>query len=215
MSIRISNLVKTFAEKPIIENLDLTLPERGIVAISGPSGCGKTTLLNLLAGLLTPDAGNITGENRDLVSMVFQEDRLLPWLSALENIALVASSHESAARWLKRMQLAPYASYYPEALSGGMRRRVALARALAFKSSILLLDEPFQGMDAELKLLVYELIREAGRTRLVVLVTHDTADILELADSILLAGGPPLNLKPVTREKFTAFRQPAADAGSQ
>lgn len=204
MSIRISKLAKAFTGNPVIAGLDLTLPERGIVAIAGPSGCGKTTLLHLLAGLLAPDAGSITGESREMVSMVFQEDRLLPWLSALENVALVATSQDAAARWLKKMQLAPFAAYYPEAMSGGMRRRVALARALAFKSGILLLDEPFQGLDAELKKLVYELIREAGRSRLIVLVTHDAADILQLADSILLASGPPLSLKPVTREQFAA-----------
>lgn len=209
MSIRISKLTKAFAGNPVVTGLDLTLPERGIVAIAGPSGCGKTTLLHLLAGLLVPDAGSIIGESRGMVSMVFQEDRLLPWLSALENVALVAASQDAAAKWLKRMQLAPYAAYYPEAMSGGMRRRVALARALAFKSGILLLDEPFQGLDAELKKLVYEQIREAGKSRLIVLVTHDAADILQLADSILQASGPPLNLHPVTREQF------AAGVGSQ
>jgi len=208
MSIQVRQAVKSFAGKTVIADLELNLPERGIIAISGPSGCGKTTLLKLLAGLLTPDSGSIEGERSRPVSMVFQEDRLLPWLSALENIALVTSSHASAASWLKRLKLSEFADYYPETLSGGMKRRVALARALAFKSCILLLDEPFQGLDADLKQQAYELIREAGRSRLVILVTHDAADILQLADSILLASGPPLKLEPVTREQYAAGLPP-------
>ncbi len=202
MSIQIEHLHKEYDGKIILEDISLVLPERGIIGLSGPSGCGKTTMLRLLAGLIQADSGEIAGMPDRSISMVFQEDRLLPWLSALENIALVLPERQAAASWLQKMQLEEWADYYPAALSGGMKRRIALARALAFDSKILLLDEPFQGMDADLKQLIYELIRDAGRTRLVILVTHDSADILEVADQILVAAGPPLSLITMTPEQY-------------
>ncbi len=196
MSIQISHLAKAFDGKPVIADLSLELPDTGIIALSGPSGCGKSTFLYLLAGLLSPDAGTIRGTDPKQVSMVFQEDRLLPWLSAIENIALVLADPRLARDWLARMELSEWADHYPAGLSGGMRRRLALARALAFPSRLLLLDEPFLGMDAELRSHLYALIRETARTRLVLLVTHDAMDIEQLADQVLLAGGPPLQIEP-------------------
>jgi ABC-type nitrate/sulfonate/bicarbonate transport system ATPase subunit len=192
--IRIIHLNKSFDSRPIILDLNLDLPESGIIALSGPSGCGKTTLLHLLAGVLRPDSGSIEGLAPNRISMVFQEDRLLPWLSAAENIALVLADSGQACLWLDRMQLADWADHYPAELSGGMRRRIALARALAFASDLLLLDEPFLGMDAELKQSLDALIRETARIRPVLLVTHDLSDIERLADLVLLAEGPPLRL---------------------
>lgn len=208
MTIEIRGLRKYYSGLAVIDGLDLQLPERGIVGLSGPSGCGKTTFLNLLAGLQKPDQGEITGLADGEISMVFQEDRLLPWVSTLENIALVARDHQSAAEWLDKMQLNDFGDAYPSELSGGMKRRVALARALAFESKLLLLDEPFLGMDLELKQSIYGLIRETGQSRLVILVTHDAADLLELADQILIADGPPLMIETIDREVYRTMNEP-------
>jgi ABC-type nitrate/sulfonate/bicarbonate transport system ATPase subunit len=194
VSVLIHELVKRFGGQTVIASLSVTLPERGIVGLSGPSGSGKTTFLRLLAGLDEPDAGRIEGLDRGDVSMVFQEDRLLPWLSALENLSAVLPDRATACHWLELVQLADFADHYPAELSGGMKRRIALARGLAFPSSLLLLDEPFQGVDAEMRRTLYPLVRAAATERLVVLVSHDAADLANLADMILLADGPPLQI---------------------
>jgi ABC-type nitrate/sulfonate/bicarbonate transport system ATPase subunit len=195
VSIQIDNLVKMYAGQPVINGLNLDLPDKGIIGLMGPSGCGKTTLLRLLAGLIEPDSGTICGIDRRQISMVFQEDRLLPWLSAMENLAAVLTGPAEAAEWLERVQLADYAGYYPAEMSGGMKRRVALARGLAFPSQLLLLDEPFQGVDTECRQILHGLVRSSSADRLVILVTHEAADLATLADRVLIAGGPPLTIQ--------------------
>lgn len=195
MSIVVSHLYKSFCGRPVIADLSFEIPDRGIVGLSGPSGSGKTTLLRLLAGLTCPDSGTIVGLDPGRVSMVFQEDRLLPWLSAADNIALIEPDCRIVGEWLAKVKLSECADQFPAQLSGGMQRRIALARALARESKLLLLDEPFTGMDAELKAAIYLLIRETALTRPVLLVTHDFADLQQLADVIMLADGPPLTLK--------------------
>ncbi len=196
MSIRLDHVSKTFNQAPVIQRLSLELPDSGIVGISGPSGCGKTTLLRLLAGLDAPDDGRVDGLGQRGVSMVFQEDRLLPWLCALDNVAVVSGSIEMARQWLEKVGLAGFAGYYPAELSGGMKRRVALARALSKVSSLLLLDEPFTGLDDDLKHRLFDLIRQTARERVVVLVTHDTEDLEALSDIQYSAQGPPMRLVP-------------------
>ena len=185
MSIRLLDVSKSFSGKPVIENFSLELPEHGVVGLSGPSGCGKTTLLRLLAGLENPDGGSIEGITGLTVSMVFQEDRLLPWLTALENIALILADHAAAQVWLDKVQLADYGNHYPAELSGGMKRRLALARALAKTSDLLILDEPFTGMDDVLKQSMINLIREDAQKRPVLLVSHDRADIEALDGQVI------------------------------
>jgi ABC-type nitrate/sulfonate/bicarbonate transport system ATPase subunit len=194
MSIKIRGLNKSFGEKRVISNLDLDLPVTGIVGMTGPSGCGKTTLLRILAGLAEPDSGKIEGIDFRKISMVFQEDRLLPWLSALGNLAAVLPCEAQVCEWLDKMRLAECAAQYPAELSGGMKRRIALARALAFESDVLLLDEPFTGLDIELVRLMHTYIRKTSSTRLVVLVTHDLDSLGRLSDISLEAAGPPLLL---------------------
>lgn len=194
MNIRLTEVCKSYDSKIVIDRLSLELPERGIIGLSGPSGCGKTTLLRLLAGLEQPDAGRLEGIDGMAVSMVFQEDRLLPWLTAADNLAVIEPDRAAVLQWLENVQLAEFAGYYPAAMSGGMKRRLALARALARPGNLLLLDEPFTGMDSELKAGLFSLIRQEGSQRLVVLVTHDEDDIRALGDSILVVEGPPLKI---------------------
>ena len=171
MSIRLHHVTKAFEKRPVVAGLSLELPERGLIGLCGPSGCGKTTLLRLLAGLDQPDSGTITGLAAQPVSMVFQEDRLLPWLSALDNIAIVLSNREEARDWLSKVRLSDFPDHYPAELSGGMKRRIALARALARPGRLVLLDEPFTGMDSDLKADLFGLVRAAASERPVILVT--------------------------------------------
>ena len=164
-------------EKPVLTDFSLTLPEAGTVAVMGPSGRGKTTLLRVLSEQLKPTAGKISGMEGKGVSMVFQEDRLLPWRTAIENVISVlpgkdrGADRELALLWLNQMELSDAVDELPGALSGGMRRRVALARACAYGGDILLLDEPFKGLDAALKERVANAIKKAAP--LILMVSHD------------------------------------------
>jgi len=191
MAIVLNQIVKTYGQSTVIDHLDLILPSEGIVCLTGPSGCGKTTLMRLVSGLEKPDAGMISGVDKMVFSMVFQEDRLLPWLTAAENLDLVLHKPVSG-RYLDLVRLGEDSNKYPGELSGGMRRRVALARALAYESDVLVLDEPFKGMDENLRETMIELVRSERRNRLVYLITHDAYEARRLADSILQFEGPPL-----------------------
>lgn len=182
MPIQAEKLTKKYADKTVLKDLTLTFPERGIVCLLGASGIGKTTVLRLFAGLEKPDSGSIAGLENKKISMVFQNDRLLPGFTALENIAAVTSS-ETAMLWLERMELGDAAGKKPAELSGGMCRRVALARALAFGGDVLLLDEPFKGLDKELKKHIIPYIKEFSENALVIFVTHDDQEAA-IADAV-------------------------------
>lgn len=172
--IKLTNIVCAYDGKPVLDGLNFTFPETGAVALTGPSGRGKTTLLKLLAGLIAPDSGKIEGLSDKRVSMVFQEDRLLPWRTALENVALFCGNEALAWEALVRLELGDALEKRPPELSGGMRRRAALARALCFGGDILLLDEPFKGLDDALKLRVAAQVK--GVFPMTVLATHDMAE---------------------------------------
>lgn len=187
----------------VLRDFSLTLPEQGTICLFGPSGCGKTTLLRLLAGLETPQAGRIaeTAADRPVpslrASMVFQENRLLPWDTALENVASVLEGPDAfslAMSWLERVGLADAAGKRPSELSGGMQRRVAIARALAFPSDILILDEPFAGLDEGLWTSIASLIAAGSSARPTVLVTHVREEAEVMNARILRLDGPPLRI---------------------
>lgn len=192
--IHLRHLDVAYPGKKVLSDFSLTLPERGVLGISGPSGCGKTTLLRVLAGLEQPQAGEIEGLAPDSVSMVFQEDRLLPWLTARENLQLIFGDAGQAIMWLERMQMADKADVYPDQLSGGMQRRIALARGLGHPGDLLLLDEPFKGLDEALKQALYPFVLNCAKERPVLLVSHDQQELHTLSDHVLLAQGPPLRL---------------------
>ncbi len=170
--------------KTVLSDLSLTFPTGKMTTVMGPSGCGKTTLLRVIAGLESPDTGNVTRET-DSISYLFQDTALLPWLTAAENVNLVLSDSRetlrTAVEWLARVELADEANTYPASLSGGMRQRVALARALSTDAELLLLDEPFRGMDEDLHAKMRNLIRSCRQGKTTILVTHDAADA-EMAD---------------------------------
>ena len=199
-AVELRNVSKAFGELELYRNFSMEIPEGEITAIVGPSGCGKTTLLRMIAGLELPDQGAILhlGERTGQVSCVFQEDRLLPWMTVRENLRLVAGA-AAVDRVLRMTELSDFGDYLPEQLSGGMRRRVAMGRALVYDGSVTLMDEPFTGLDPELKQQLRRdigaLWRSQGRT--VVFITHDRQDAEVLADHIFALDG-----RPVTAEKW-------------
>ncbi|MDO5111632.1 MAG: ATP-binding cassette domain-containing protein [Clostridia bacterium] len=158
--IELSNVTLGYAHKTVLQSLTFTFPERGVVGVLGSSGVGKTTLFKLLLGRIQPDSGRVSGLAGKRVSVVFQEDRLLSHLSALENVTLVNDGRD-ALPWLSAMQLREVANEPISALSGGMQRRVAIARALHYGGDILLLDEPFKGLDDALRESILPAIKQA------------------------------------------------------
>ena len=179
--IRVGKLTKRFGEKTLFSGLDLELPSPGFYALLGPSGSGKTTLLRILSGLDREFEGTV--ETEGTVSCVFQEDRLIPTLSAFENVFLVCGDREKTERLLMQTGLSGGESgkendwnKYPGELSGGMNRRVALARALAFPHDVLLLDEPFSALDPATKSKVVDLVARTEKGKLLLLVTHDESE---------------------------------------
>jgi NitT/TauT family transport system ATP-binding protein len=197
MELQLKNICKSFGEKAIFRDLSLKFPSSGTVCFFGPSGCGKTTLLNCIAGLEKPDSGEILGLEGRKISFLFQEDRLLPWCTAQENIAAVLNKSDKqnaaeAAAWLERVGLSGEEGRYPSDLSGGMRQRVAIARALAYGGDIYLMDEPFHALDEKAKEEVITLIREKTPNTLKLLVTHNEREAEFLADTVYVLNGPPL-----------------------
>jgi len=199
--LRIEDGAVNFGSVEVFRHLSLEIARGEFVAVVGPSGCGKTTLLNLLSGFLKPSSGRVVCSGR--VRMVYQHDSLFPWQTAAQNIALGLrdlSSETERERQLKGMlrliNLEEFAGHYPHQLSGGMRQRVELARALAGDTDILLLDEPFSSLDYLTRL---RLRRELARMleelpRTVVLVTHDIEEAAQLADRILVLSDRPARI---------------------
>lgn len=170
--------------KPVIDRLSLEIPAGSRLCLMGPSGEGKTTLLRLLLGLEKPQKGRILRREGLRCSAVFQEDRLLPWLTAAENAALF-SDGETARRLLEELGLADSMEQRPEELSGGMKRRVALARALAHPFDLLVLDEALTGLDEENRLRCLALIDRVLGRRTLVLATHNREEAEALGAEIV------------------------------
>ena len=182
--------------RTVLADLHFTLEQNEIVALVGPSGCGKTTLLRIIGGLDTQFDGRIAwaGGVAPRIGTVFQEPRLLPWRTVRENIALVRPPDPAAAgALLTSLGLADYANLYPPALSLGMARRAAIARAFAVEPALLLLDEPFVSLDPAMAEQGRTVLAMAWRTQrcTAVLVTHDWAEAASLADRILLLSAGP------------------------
>lgn len=187
----IKNLTFSYPGKIILDEFCLTIPLNGLTALSGPSGCGKTTLLRLLAGLEKPASGTIDGVPQKRTAILFQEDRLLPWRTVREHIldVLPEKHEEDADKWLRFAELEDSAGLYPEELSGGMARRLALARCCALGGDLLLLDEPFAGVDVECRARMIERLRLSGVPAL--LATHEQ-DVVESCRQVIRLAGPPI-----------------------
>lgn len=192
----IEGIAKSFAQRDVLEGIDLQIPAGQFIAVVGRSGCGKSTLLRLLAGLEQPSSGTLTAGNtqlgsvRDDIRLMFQDARLLPWKRVIDNVGLGLSGdwRTSAAQALAAVGLTERANDWPTALSGGQKQRVALARALIHKPRLLLLDEPLGALDAltriEMQQLIERLWQRHGFT--VLLVTHDVSEAVAVADRVIL-----------------------------
>jgi len=207
---KISGIKKSYGFLPVLAGIDMELLAPGINCLMGPSGCGKTTLLKIIAGLLPADAGDLGGLGDQPLSICFQEDRLLPWRTVTENIALVLpkNSKEKVAQVLAEAGLAAYANNYSRELSGGLKQRVNLARALAVPAALYLLDEPFKSLHEEGKeeLMEWLLARQKEQNACVLLITHDPDEAAFLADrSFTLTDKPAKVDKIEDRRSFGLF----------
>ncbi len=226
----VQGIVKTFGmnggERTVLPGVSLTLEEGEFLTLLGPSGCGKSTLIDILAGFTRPDAGQVLlrgrapdGPGPDR-AVVFQEDALFPWLTARENITLglrarnvpQAERRERARLLLDRVGLAGREDSLPRELSGGMRQRLALARVLALEPAVLLMDEPFAGLDAITREQMQDFLLDlrAERRMTVLLVTHDVAEAVKMADTLMVLGGGGSGLLAAFRPPAPPPRDPAA-----
>ena len=178
--VALQHVTKRFGHHTVVADLSLSVAAGDMVCLYGPSGCGKTTVLNLVAGILRPDAGSIRVET-DRIGFAFQDDRLIPWLTARDNLLFAlsrdwtpAGARQRADDWLDRLGLHAAADRKPAALSGGMRRRVNLARSLAVDPDLLLLDEPFTFLDPDAVAQARDALRyvHAERNTAVLVVSH-------------------------------------------
>ena len=213
----IDNLYKSFAVNgqtlSVLENISLAVDENEFVVIVGHSGCGKSTLLKIIAGLERQNTGICSLDGMPIASpgsdrgMVFQEHRLFPWLTIEQNVILGLGQYSKAERakiaveYLNMVKLNGFEKTYPSQLSGGMSQRAAIARALAAKPEILLLDEPFGALDAFTKIeMQNELLRiQARQKTMMVMVTHDIDEAVFLADRVIVMSSRPGTIRDVVK----------------
>ena len=232
---RVSKWFPTADGPPLhaLQDIELAVAERSILAILGASGCGKSTLLNIISGILSPDQGrvSINGVAADAfkdwrsVSYMFQEDRLLPWRTAARNVefALEAGAITSAERKrraraaLELVGLSGFDNAFPYQLSGGMRSRVALARSLVLEPCILLMDEPFSRLDALTRSLMHEEVLRIQQLKsmTIVFVTHDVEESVVLADRVVVLAPRPGRVREEVDIALVRPRDPTAPAVTQ
>jgi len=198
----VSGLTLSYGAEPVLEGADLRVDAGQFVSLVGPSGSGKSSLLRAIIGLQRPNAGTVTCDlGRGDLGILFQDDALLPWRTALENVALGLRirgkprprAHDEAEAWLGRLGLTGFGERFPRALSGGQRKRVALAQVLALRPRLLLMDEPFAALDAIVRHRITQDLLDLveGERISVLLVTHDLEEALVLSDIVYLLGQGP------------------------
>lgn len=198
--LRLTGLNKSFDDLPVVRDFTLEVGDREIVALIGPSGCGKSTLLNIVAGLDTPDSGEVVCQD-DRIGYMFQGARLLPWRTVFENVRLVREDapRQEILSLIEAVGLKGFEGYRPDQLSGGMARRCALARAFHFGGRLMLMDEPFQGLDYGLRMEMLSMLLSVWRTnrQSVLFVTHEIDEALTVASRIAVLSARPTTVKEV------------------
>ena len=215
---------------PVIDSVSFTVEGGEFVCLLGPNGCGKTTLLRIVGGLEPPTRGRVllggepvagSGRHGRKVGVVFQEDRLLPWMSLRENVELVLlplgldarARRATAERYLRLAGLAGFEGYYPARVSGGMRQRAAIARALAIEPDLLLMDEPFGALDAQNRRImqaeVRRIWRETGRT--IVFVTHAIEEAVAIGTTLIMLSARPSRIRAEMRNDGRLARAALVD----
>ena len=225
--LRVSDLGLGYSEEPVLEGVNLEVPGGKFVSLVGPSGSGKTSILRAITGLLRPHSGRVDlTDGQESVGFLFQDDALLPWRTVRQNVALglrirkvaKAKALTDADLWLNRLGLEGFGGRFPHELSGGQRKRVAIAQILALKPKLLLMDEPFAALDAIVRTrITQELLNWVEREHLsVLLVTHDLEEALTVSDTVyLLSPGPRARVQksyevsiPRPRDIFATRRHP-------
>lgn len=189
---RVENLTVSYGEKRILDHFSLEIPQ-GVTVLSGPSGCGKTTLLRTIAGLEKPESGRVEGISPADTAILFQEDRLFPWRTVRQHLTdvLPRSRLEEVPQWISLAELEGEEDRRPDALSGGMRRRLALVRCLALGGKLYLLDEPFTGIDPERTGRLMDFLKTLS---VPVLLSSHESQVLSLADQVIRVDGFPLHI---------------------
>ncbi len=190
MSINLNNVSKSFGSNRVLEDFNLTVEDNSRLCIMGESGSGKTTLLNIIAGILKPDTGTVKGVDKRRIGFVFQDDRLVEELTVYRNIKLVCNKSVTKSVVSKALEAVGLSAELTDAkvstLSGGMKRRIAILRALLCDSEIILMDEPTKGLDDENKQIVVDYIIYKTENRILVCVTHDREEAEKISDKVLV-----------------------------
>jgi NitT/TauT family transport system ATP-binding protein len=211
----------------VVDNVSYAIRDREFVSVIGPSGCGKTTMMNIVAGFMQPSSGSVTLDGKPIRGpgpdrgVIFQEYGVFPWLTVKQNIAfgltlranktLAAERDEICNRYMQLMGLSDFAEAWPRMLSGGMRQRLALARAYAVKPQFLLMDEPFGALDAQTRSAMQDLLLEvlAAEDKTVMLITHSVEEAVYLSRRIIVMTARPTRIREIIEVPFSYPR----DAG--
>ena len=191
----LNNITVKFGEKTVLENLNVSFDEGKKYAIMGPSGCGKTTILNVISGLIKVKSGSVQDTQKNKISYVFQEPRLYDWMNVTENVSIASSlpkkkADERAREILTSLGLEDSLDLFPAELSGGMKQRVSIARAIAYDPDILLIDEPFKALDEDMKKSVAEYLFSVMEDKTVIMVTHDASDTYYTDHTAIVTNAP-------------------------
>ncbi|AJG97711.1 ABC transporter [Clostridium beijerinckii] len=216
MNISIKNLNKSYGTEKIFENFNIDFYDDKINCIIGKSGCGKSTLLDIIAGLMDAQSGEISGVSLNDISYIFQEDRLIEWLTVKENLEIALERYFKDSTLENRIDevlnlvgIYDTKNKYPNELSGGMRQRVNIARAFAKPSKVILMDEPFKSLDYKLK---YSIIDEfknllAKEKRMVILVTHDLDEAIYFQGNIIVFNNRPVKIEGIFSENLDKCKE--------
>ena len=206
LGIKAENISLDFEGKAVFQKLDFTIPPTKFVGLLGQSGIGKTSLLKIIAGLLKPDSGKISGSDGESlngrITYMAQQDLLFPWLNVIDNVCLGSrlrgetKDYNKACELLEQVGLSVVKNQLPETLSGGMRQRVAIARTLYEDRPVVLMDEPFSALDAVTRANIQELAFDLLQKKTVLLVTHDPSEAARLCQRILVLNGQPAIFLP-------------------
>ena len=210
---QLKNIVKNYGDKKVLGGIDIEIEEGKITAILGESGCGKSTLLNITAGKIKDYSGEVIfeREHKKGISYVFQEDTLIPWKTVYNNLEFVLKGKveksqidERIKKYLKIVNLEGSEKEFPNMLSGGMKRRVGIARAFAFPSNYMFMDEPFEFLDVKIKEeIVEDLIKlQESEKKTIILITHDIDTAITLGEKIVVLGEKPSVVRAFFVNKF-------------
>ena len=209
----------------VVDDVSFTVADREFVSIIGPSGCGKTTMMNIVAGFVQPNSGSVLLDGKPITGpgpergVIFQEYGVFPWLSVQDNIAFgltLAANRTGAAqrrqiceRYMRLMGLSDFAHAYPKTLSGGMRQRLAIARAYAVSPQFLLMDEPFGALDAQTRSAMQDLLLQvlAAERKTVMLITHSVEEAIYLSSKIVVVTARPARIREVIQVPFAYPRE--------